>query len=310
MEVFQVVIPLIVLDNPISLKEYDSGLFISGDGVLCVKTEYGNDSYIVSSGERFWGGTDNDNDLGNLQIYPCYCEEGTSDLLPEVINIKKGNSIRSKHPSYGMIAFDRITSNVPEALFGSSIKHTNPIRLTIRHAEVDRHINCDWYNARGRIIEIEMSQSQFADAITSFNRGDGVPCTILFTERDGNIPECNFVNKVEQFSGEFSEQISGVQDELGQCIKDVSDIFEKKKTLTKAEREKIIGVLQKAKNNVGCNARYVYNCFNEQMDKTVKEAKGEIESFMQNKIRTFAAKAISESTDIDLLKIADNPVEI
>lgn len=55
MEVFQVVIPLIVLDNPISLKEYDSGLFISGDGVLCVKTEYGNDSYIVSSGERFWG---------------------------------------------------------------------------------------------------------------------------------------------------------------------------------------------------------------------------------------------------------------
>lgn len=102
----------------------------------------------------------------------------------------------------------------------------------------------------------------------------------------------------------------GVQDELGQCIKEVSDIFEKKKTLTKAEREKIIGVLQKAKNNVGCNARYVYNCFNEQMDKTVKEAKGEIESFMQNKIRTFAAKAISESTDIDLPKIADNPVEI
>lgn len=46
------------------------------------------------------------------------------------------------------------------------------------------------------------------------------------------------------------------------------------------------------------------------MDKTVKEAKGEIESFMQNKIRTFAAKAISESIDIDLPKIADNPVEI
>lgn len=128
--------------------------------------------------------------------------------------------------------------------------------------------------------------------------------------RDGNIPKCNFVNKIEQFSGEFSEQISGVQDELSLCIKEVSDIFEKKKTLTKAEREKIISVLQKAKNNVGCNAQYVYNCFNEQMDKTVKEAKGEIESFMQNKIRTFAAKAISESTEINFPQIADNPVEI
>lgn len=84
------VMSLVMLDKPISLKEYSAGLFISSDGVLCVKTEYANDSYIVSSGERFWGGTDNDNDLGNLQIYPCYCEEGTSDLLPEVINIKKG----------------------------------------------------------------------------------------------------------------------------------------------------------------------------------------------------------------------------
>lgn len=61
------VMSLVMLDKPISLKEYSAGLFISSDGVLCVKTEYANDSYIVSSGERFWGGTDNDNDLGNLQ---------------------------------------------------------------------------------------------------------------------------------------------------------------------------------------------------------------------------------------------------
>ena len=305
------VMSLVMLDNPISLKDYSAGLFISNDGVLCVKTEYGNESYIVSSGERFWGGTENEKDLGELQIYPCYCEEGSVDLLPEVINIRKGNNIRSKHPSYGMIAFDRITSNTPDSLFGSSIKHTNPIRMTIRHAEVDRHINCDWYNARGRIVEIEMSQSQFADAITSFNRGDGVPCTILFTERDGNIPPCNFVNKADQFSEEFSEQLSSVQTELNECIKEVTEIFQKKKTLTKVERERIVNVLQSAKNNVGCNAEYVHRCFNEQMDKTVKEAKGEIESFMQNKIQTFAAKAISEKSSANLLEEnIRNPIEI
>ena len=36
------------------------GLFMSADGELCLKTEYGNnegriDAYIVSSGEFFWG---------------------------------------------------------------------------------------------------------------------------------------------------------------------------------------------------------------------------------------------------------------
>lgn len=305
------VMSLVMLDKSISLKEYSAGLFVSNEGELCVKTEYGNESYIVSSGERFWGGASNDKELGELQIYPCFCEDGSADLLPEVINIKNGERIRSKHPSYGMIAFDRITSNTPESLFGSSIKHTNPIRMTIRHAEVDRHINCDWYNGRGRIVEIEMSQSQFADAITSFNRGDGVPCTILFTERDGNIPACNFVNKVDQFSEEFSDQLNGVQQKLDECIQEVNEIFQKKKTLTKAEKEKIMDVLHSARNNVGCNAKYAYHCFNEQMDKTVKEAKGEIESFMQNKIQTFAAKAISEQNKTDLLETGIiNPIEI
>lgn len=35
------------------------------------------------------------------------------------------------------------------------------------------------------------------DAITSLNMGDGVPCTIRFTERDGYIPSCDFVSKIE-----------------------------------------------------------------------------------------------------------------
>ena len=87
--------------------------------------------------------------------------------------------------------------------------------------------------------------------------------------------------------------------------------FKRKKTLTKAEKEKIVDVLHSARNNVGCNAKYAYRCFNEQMDKTVKEAKGEIESFMQNKIQTFAAKAISEQNKTDLLETGIiNPIGI
>jgi hypothetical protein len=39
----------------IPLRNYPYGLFMHGD-TLCVKTEYGNEAYIVSSGEAFWGG--------------------------------------------------------------------------------------------------------------------------------------------------------------------------------------------------------------------------------------------------------------
>jgi hypothetical protein len=45
-----------------TLAECPIGLFMSHDGELCLKTEYGNNegrinAYIVSSGEFFWGAT-------------------------------------------------------------------------------------------------------------------------------------------------------------------------------------------------------------------------------------------------------------
>lgn len=45
--------------------------------------------------------------------------------------------------------------------------------------------------------------SQFAEAITSFGQGTGIPVTIRYTEKDGKIPPCDFVSKREQFTDEF-----------------------------------------------------------------------------------------------------------
>ena len=49
-----------ITDEMVELRDCPIGLFMSGDGELCLKTEYGNnegriDAYIVSSGEFFWG---------------------------------------------------------------------------------------------------------------------------------------------------------------------------------------------------------------------------------------------------------------
>lgn len=103
---------------------------------------------------------------------------------------------RQAHPSYGMISFNRESCSPATSLFGSSIKHGNAIRMILFHAEIERGLNKDWFYAKGRIVEIEMSQSQFADAITSLNIGEGVPCTIRFTERDGYIRSCAFLSKI------------------------------------------------------------------------------------------------------------------
>ncbi len=53
----------------VPLKDCPIGLFIKDD-TLCVKTEYGNESYIVSSGEFFWGGAERMAQIGEVLVLP------------------------------------------------------------------------------------------------------------------------------------------------------------------------------------------------------------------------------------------------
>lgn len=53
----------------IPLRDYPKGLFIC-DNTLCVKTEYGNEAYIVWSGEYFWGGAKTKEEIGDVLILP------------------------------------------------------------------------------------------------------------------------------------------------------------------------------------------------------------------------------------------------
>lgn len=90
-------------------------------------------------------------------------------------------------------------------------------------------------------------------------------------------------------------------------INKVTELFQKK-SLNKADREEILKELYSLNINLGCNLDFVAKQFNEQMDKTVMEAKGEIESFYQNKINSIASAALVEHRDE--LRLLDNPVEV
>ena len=168
---------------------------------------------------------------------------------------------RTSHPSYGTIMFNRSNSRVTP-LFGSSIKHNNVIIMELRHAEIERGLNRDWVYGKAPIVEIEMSYSQFAEAITSFGCGSGVPCTIRYTEKDGRIPECDFVSKREQFTDEFKGKTKDAMNESQQLIQDVTNLFSQKKALTKADKEAVISKLRKLSMDLGCNLDFIADQFN------------------------------------------------
>ena len=213
-----------------------------------------------------------------------------------------------RHPAFGMIGFSRVSGGENE-LFGSSVKHNDRIVMKLKHGEQDRHLHIDNYYGHGLIAEVEMSYSQFAECITAMNVGDGVPCTIRYTEKDGYIPAIAENNsKREQFRNEFSNTILKAMEQVQDQINEIQKSLDDKKNLGVKDSKEMISKLQQVKYNIGSNLDFCVKQFDEQMEKTTLDAKGEIEAFCQNKINSIAQAALVENRE----KIVEleNPVEI
>lgn len=102
------------------------------------------------------------------------------------------------------------------------------------------------------------------------------------------------MSKREQFEDEFKLQRENATRLSAELIQEVTELFNQKGTLKKADKEEILRKLNKLKMDIGINTDFIVNQFNEQMDKTVMEAKGEIEAFYQNKVNAIAHAALVE----------------
>jgi len=203
---------------------------------------------------------------------------------------------KDEHPAYAMLMFSHLSGGNPN-LFGSSVKHDHKILMTLSHGSVERHLNSDWYHPGKTICEVEMSLTQFAEAISSMNVGPGVPVTLTYTEKDGNIPAIEqFIDKRAQYLDEFREKNAESVKEIKNLIKDVRNAFDKK-TLTKKDKEDILSALIRIENATGSHNTFMADQFNEATDNVVKEAKGEIEAFVQHKMTSLALQAFAENRE-------------
>ena len=203
---------------------------------------------------------------------------------------------KEKHPSYGMLQFCRTTGGTA-ALFGSSIQHRDTIKMYLREGSVERLLNADYYSGDGLIAEVEMSYSQFAEAITAMNTGTGVPVTIRWLKNIGPIESCPFVDKRKQYEDEFKSNLKKANEETESLIDTLRTMFETKKSFNKTDKELVMRTLLNISRNINENNAFLYKQFNEQMDKTTTEAKGEIEAFMQNKRNSIAQSKLVEKRE-------------
>jgi len=213
------------------------------------------------------------------------------------------DDITVKHESFGLLSFSRRQSNIGKHLFGSSIKHRNTVVMKVNVAEENRGLNRYWYFPKETIIEVEMSYSQFAEAIMAIDT-QGVPTTIRRVEGK-RMEECPGESQRELFEKEFKEKVLDVTQRL-QEMKNVADnLLNKKGTMKVSEKKEIAHILHMMVMEVRSNLPFIQKSYNEAMDKTTHEAKTEIEAFMQHAVITLGLEEFKKLNG-GIIEIADN----
>lgn len=213
----------------------------------------------------------------------------------------KNEEQRIKHESFGQVSFSRVSTSGKIGFYGSELKKGDYIQMEIRESDIDRTLSKDWFHAGKRLVKVRMSANQFSELITSLNRGDGVPCTIeqvgeKFYEK---LPAVE--NRKEFTSRVFKERMVEFAKTLSEK-KQKAKLLIAKKNLSKSDQEELNKTLEWIMTETTQNIPYFNDCFQENMDKVVVEAKMEIEASINNKIYSAGLQHLKDSQNIQSLE--------
>lgn len=212
---------------------------------------------------------------------------------------------KEEHESYGLVGFYR-RSGGSENLFGSSIRHGTTIALQIKTASRIRNLSNYWVHGEKDLIELVLSANQFANLLTSMNCGDGIPCTLKYVmgKRMADPPA---VEQRELFEQEFKRDVDKVTKSARVALSEITKMFETKTSIGKADRAEILGKIQTIVNLLTDSIPFVQSQFNEAMDKTVSEARSEVDSFIETKIHSLGIEALNSEVQAALTATKQSP---
>lgn len=182
-----------------------------------------------------------------------------------------------RHPSYGVIKFSRISGFTE--LFHSATKHQHFVSLRIKRAILSDHSGYERVYGREELIEVYMTESQFARAISSLNSANAVPCTIQHILRE----------RVEQPEGEDKRKshVDMIQEKLDGKLRAMSELGDQiaawrreKKRPTLAELEELGKQIHRIAGHFESDMPFYAQIFEEHMETVLNDAKTEIEAHM------------------------------
>lgn len=178
---------------------------------------------------------------------------------------------------YGMIGISKIQSTNAQ-LFGSSIRHGHYIDLSISRGSVQRRHNQDHTFKEEELIEVSLSTAQFSDLLMSMNT-QGVPCTIRHINGK-KMDDCQELTERAKLQNDFESQIKDINKSVSDLVDTITGLSGK---MSKKAQEEMHRAAQKIITEIEHNLPFVRETYNESIDKTIGEAKAEIDAFIKER---------------------------
>ena len=208
--------------------------------------------------------------------------------------------VRETHPAYGMIGASRVSGHA--VLFGSDFTHQHFVTLRISEAEMHRDLSRDWPHAGRQLIEVSMSEAQWAAFVSSLNMGDGVQCTL---ERVGGevIPGLPHPTaRHDQFKDELTRALLDGNAALAEAVDMLKQMG--------GERSKAGAVLDRVERAIrafGDSMPWVAKQFGEHMEDVTEKARIEIGAHALSVITRTGLAALKGETPPIALPRKDEP---
>lgn len=180
------------------------------------------------------------------------------------------------HPAFGMIGASRYQAGGGGVtLSGSDFRHHSAIRISIHTATLSRGLSSDHHYARDRIIEVDVSEAQWAAFISSMNIGMGVPCTLV--SRNGErVPGIKSPpDRAAQFHGEIIETLREAED----TARLLDDAVKRG-----AGKRELSALVTRLRNNLTPNVSFVAERFGEHIETLKEHAKVEVSAYVTNAV--------------------------
>ena len=201
---------------------------------------------------------------------------------------------RETHPAFGQIAASRVSSTPGAALYGSDFDHGHYMTITIRRSEFDRSsLSSDYYHGTQEVIEVALSEAQWATFVSAPNMGLGVPCTIQYEAGKGYIEGIEPIeDRRTQFNREVAGRMQGAIDAVDDALGDV--------TLTKKQR----AVFDRIKMALSDGLPWVAKQFDEHAETTVERAKMEVNAYITQALMRAGVAALNEGAPIEIRQLS------